>query len=109
MCCCDIGDSPAFASTTFPRTRKPRKCEECSATIAPGERYSRLAQKWDERISVWVTCTDCHEWAEGLMRAQREDASCDCVGYCLGGLWECIGEFIRERYGYQDDEEEDAA
>jgi hypothetical protein len=48
-----------FNSTTYPRARKARKCDECGRPIAASERYSRTAAVWEGEFFTNVACRHC--------------------------------------------------
>jgi hypothetical protein len=48
-----------FNCTTYPRSRKPRRCDECSRPIAAGEHYSRTAAVWEGEWFTNVACRHC--------------------------------------------------
>lgn len=84
------GPDGGFYVGSHPRARKPHACYECHRTIAPGERYCRVASKWDGRIYVMATCLECEDIGNSL--------SCDGT-WIHGGLWEAIDE-IAEQIGF---------
>jgi hypothetical protein len=68
-CDCDSYDAepPEFCDITYPKAKKPHKCDECRGPIFVGEKYRRLAGKWEGEFMVLRECTACSElrqWAE---------------------------------------------
>ena len=110
MCNFDFYGECEFYSATFPRARRSHDCWECSHKIQPGERYARIAQKWEGSIDVNRVCLACHALGEELTEAQRRECQ-GHSGWELGRMWEYVAEFCREHLGYDpdDDEESEAA
>ena len=107
-CCIDVDSEPGFRA--FPTIRVARiehKCNECSAVIAPGERYesvkcldtySGAGRKWDTHKTCWFCLkvrNDYFEcgWYYGMLREDFEE----CNGWDYAGP---AGQFD------DDDEEE---
>jgi hypothetical protein len=68
-CDCDSYDaaSPEFCNITYPKAKKPHRCDECHGPIFVGEKYRRLAGKWEGEFMVLCECPACSElrqWAE---------------------------------------------
>lgn len=111
MCACD--DNPAQCSTTLVRTaRKAHRCYECSATIAPGERYRFTSGIWDGEPASFRWCADCASIAALCREVSRAEHAVYCARvnagrgpawdspdwfcFCYGELREAAAEFIRE-------------
>ncbi len=56
MCCSLDHDAADVFDCTRPVARKCWRCEECSATVQPGQRYVRIAVLYD---GSWATCRNC--------------------------------------------------
>lgn len=87
----DCDDYPQVYRSKVQRTRKERKCQECSRAIAVGEPYQNVFMVFDRDASAWITCQHC------LMAAQWLQENCG--GYLIGGVWEDIHDHIREYRG----------
>lgn len=85
-CACDY-DAPEFYCASTPTARKTHRCYECNGEIRPGERYERVAGKWDGRFDTFLTCERCFDirqwvtnnvpcvcWAHGNIREDAEYA-----------------------------------
>ena len=57
-CSCDY-DPPSFYSQFLRTARKAHKCEECSGSILPGEKYEYVAGMWDGYFNDFKTCERC--------------------------------------------------
>lgn len=51
--------SDGFASGRTVTAKKEHKCEECWRTIHPGEKYERLAGKWEGSFWNMKSCVHC--------------------------------------------------
>lgn len=71
-----------FNSST-PVARKAHRCQECGATIRPGERYSSYSGLWEGEWESGKNCWPCHE-AELYLFIQN--ASYADEGYTIGEL-----------------------
>lgn len=87
MCECIIGVGPEVSTETMPTARKQHVCEECGATIEPGEKYQLIKGLWEGTWETHKTCTFC---ASVRNRAGNEQPYAD-EGICFGNLWECVG------------------
>lgn len=108
--CTDYGyDPPDFVSRTFPISSRPRRCGECKAPIAPGERYQRVVTKWEGEILTMTDCGLCAAWARAFGDAMRRE--CDEASWEEGRMWATIAEFCSEHLGYspRNDTEQRAA
>ena len=77
------GDGSEFFEITEPKARKPHKCYECGIMINPGDRYERVAGKWEGEFATFETCLFCVE--------VRKVFSCgESVSY--GELWDSMIE-----------------
>lgn len=85
-CYCDY-DEPDFYARSVRKARKHHKCEECSGTVAPGEKYEHVAGCWDGYVSTMKTCERCYDirtwvknnvpcfcWAHGSMIDDAREA-----------------------------------
>jgi len=90
MCTCDY-DKPSFFSEVHHTARKTHRCSECGRHIQPGERYAKVAGKWDGRFGTFRRCSNC----ESVANALKDRLPCYCDMF--GGLWETISD------GYMDD------
>lgn len=57
-CYCDY-DPAEFYSAVIRTARKQHKCEECSGTIMPGDKYEAVIGKWEGYVSTFKTCSFC--------------------------------------------------
>lgn len=89
MCMADYNDDPATVySSKECRSRKDRKCDECSRKIAIGERYQNTFMVYDGRGSTWITCEHCVVGMRWLAD--------NCGGFLHGAVWEDVHEHVRE-------------
>lgn len=91
-CACvyiDSHDGPEFCRNTILRARKEHKCYECGDTIKPGEEYEYTAGRWEGYFDAFHICLDCV--------SVRDSFFCD--GYEYGGIWEYLGEHLRNLQG----------
>lgn len=65
--------SDVFFSATYPKARKPHRCDQCSRTIEPREIYRRQGMVWDGRMSSSIMCLQCEAFAEVLYKAGFEN------------------------------------
>jgi hypothetical protein len=98
MCYCDA-ETASFQSTTYPRSAKERHCYECESLIPVGERYARVAGKWDYRVESYAMCLGCDAWGDALSVAQRRECGEAC--WQLGAMWSAVVEFCEEHLGYR--------
>jgi len=91
-CYCDYGDPPAFYAASQPRARKRYACYECGGAILPGERYERVAAKWDKHIDVIHTCERCYD----LRVWTKNNVPCLCIMH--GNMDEEIKNAIEYAY-----------
>lgn len=84
-CYCDYG-VPDFYTKSRPIARKKHKCDECGSTIWPGDRYEKVAGKWDE-FQTFKTCVHCLAVRDVL------EANMECFCWSHGGFWEEINEW----------------
>ena len=97
MCYCDV-ETASFQTTTYPRSMKERSCYECESVIRVGERYARVAGKWDLRVDSYTMCVGCYAWGDALAVAQRRECGESC--WLLGAMWTSVAEFCAEHLGY---------
>jgi hypothetical protein len=97
MCYCDA-EQASFQSTTFPRSAKARSCYECRSLIHAGQRYARVAGKWDYRVESYVICLDCDAWGDAFAAAMR--GACGEACWPIGEMWSSVREFCSEHLGY---------
>lgn len=57
-CWCDF-EPAAFYCRTELKAVKEHTCTECGSAIQPGEKYERVAGKWDGSFSSFKTCPRC--------------------------------------------------
>lgn len=98
MCTCDLEDTCDFSTTDTMKARKPHRCYECGDAIQPGDRYVRVAGKWEGDFATFTRCLTCSAWMQALFAAQKH--ACGCSGVEFGGLWSSIREFTEEHLGY---------
>jgi len=85
-CFCDY-DSPEWWHSKIHCARKSHRCEECGATIKPGEQYEYVAGKWEGHLDEFKTCLRCLEirryvtdmvpcfcWVHGNLHNDAKDA-----------------------------------
>lgn len=90
-CYCDY-DPPEFHSVTTPKARRQRHCDECGGLILPGDRYERVAGKWDGAFDTFDICEHCRDLRVWLT------ISLPCFRACwaYGSMFEEAVEIIRE-------------
>jgi hypothetical protein len=91
--CFDIDGYAEFAAERVSVARKPHRCDECRAEIAPGEAYRCCSGKFDGHFFTHKVCRRCeydlvrvveHELAEGCRWGESWPP--------LGGLVEHLDE-----------------
>jgi hypothetical protein len=83
---CDFGDASVSLGATWPRARKPHRCDACRETIKPGEKYRREGHVLDGGMWTSMHCHRCWRIVEALFVARpREviDFDLNC-----GEVWE---------------------
>jgi|HubBroStandDraft_1064217.scaffolds.fasta_scaffold02120_24 hypothetical protein len=88
MCMVDYGDRPEFYRTAMRRSRRPRRCEECSRSIAVGEEYQNAFMVYNGFGSTFFTCCHCIIGMRWLAN--------NCGGFVHGVVWEDLEEHITE-------------
>lgn len=76
----------ALESFTHPVARKAHRCDQCSRSISPGERYHRweAASDYSDGIETTKTCDHCHRLARDLWAADvrgEDDYGSECYVY----------------------------
>lgn len=97
MCYCE-GEPAEFQTEWTPVARVERDCHECGGVIRKGERYVRLAGKWEGEFDTHVRCGDCDAWSKAFVVAMRRECGSAC--WTLRSLWGDIAEFCREHLFY---------
>lgn len=105
-CYCDY-DAPEFWSQSRPKATKEHRCYECRGIIKPGDRYERVAGKWEGDFSTFKTCERCCDlrqwvknnvpcfcWYHGDMLSDAEDAVNDAAS-------RAPSETVGLRFGFQ--------
>lgn len=72
------GDEASFFSEKWVTARKPHLCAECKLPIAKGEKYRRVAGKWEGDLDTFHFCASCEDIAHEFMDGAR----------CFGILWD---------------------
>jgi hypothetical protein len=91
---CRIDDAEGswdVSSSTTHVARKEHRCDECSRTISPGERYRATFYVFDGSADTHKLCRHCQIAADWLTH--------NCNGYLLGEIGEDIAEHAREYPG----------
>jgi hypothetical protein len=57
---------PSFSSVRNPRSRRLRRCCECSGPILIGEVYERTSGVWSGSFEEFIVCAQCVEWRNSL-------------------------------------------
>ena len=107
MCRVDDYDPPQFSCSTTPVARKEHSCEECNGKIRRGERYIRVAGKYDGEMYAYALCETCKAWGDAYHVAQRQHCKGESWSWELGRMWEDICEFVEEHLGYNPERELD--
>jgi hypothetical protein len=77
------GEPVEFSNSEVVTARKPHRCDECRATIHPGQKYERYTSKYDGDISTTKSCSKCIKLRELIYkRADHSEESAPFVG-CL--------------------------
>lgn len=86
----DDFEPPEFFNEVIHTARKQHQCCECPNKIEPGERYERVAGKWDGEFCEFKTCLPC-----AALRNKLQDQ-----GYAsaFGGLQEAYQEALRDDF-----------
>jgi len=90
-------DGPEFCNEREVVARKQHYCCECGETIEPGQRYERVAGKWNGGIETYCTCLTC----------QRIRLDYCPGGWWYGGLRETISECLGIDYLEADDDDDE--
>lgn len=101
-CGCDY-DAPTVYTVRQPKARKAHTCDECGATINPGEIYEYVSGVWEGRFNTFSTCglcLDLRQWVQnqvpclcvvhGNQDAQNREAIIAATERApgeTGGLW----------------------
>lgn len=89
-CYCDY-DPPAWITTReIKAARKPHRCDECGAHIAPGDPYEYVCGKWNGYVDRFHTCRLCRELRQWAM------ISVPCFCWAYGNLHDDVREMVRE-------------
>ena len=72
-CFCDY-ERPEFYDKACHVARRTHQCAECGRRISPGERYERVAGKWDGDVLVFRTCCRCAALRDHI----KAHVSCFC-------------------------------
>lgn len=64
---CDGHDYPTVYREKIVRSRKPRRCCECSMPIAIGDRYENVFGVWDGNANTYSTCLACADLREAMV------------------------------------------
>lgn len=86
-CYCDY-DQPEFCNISTVKARKEHKCEECRATIQPGDKYKRTVGKWEGDLLTFATCGLCDELQ------QWASISVPCFCWAYGELHEEVRDMV---------------
>ncbi len=91
-CSSDHDYYPDFFVEEWPVAKKEHKCCECGEAIKPGQKYHKVAGKWEGDFSTYKTCMPCHNIREHYCPH----------GYVFGELAEqisnCLEFDYRKRY-----------
>lgn len=85
-CSCDCGDTPEFYEETYPVAKKRHQCCECREVINPGEKYERVAGKWEGDFLTFKTCMTCvnirdHYCPHGSIFGELAEQISNCLGF----------------------------
>lgn len=81
----DWDGSNEFSRVKIVKAAKEHRCSECDKIIARGEKYERVAGKFDGEMWSEKTCLVCAEIADAFY----------CEGRMYGGLlWESMEEVV---------------
>lgn len=86
-CYCD-GEPADVVRHEVRRARKPHRCYECCAAIAPGERYEYTGMVYEGTADSFSTCLRCVDLREALAKV------CQC--WSFGAVRDCAREHMRE-------------
>lgn len=104
MCGCEDYDAPSVYSARVSRSRKDRKCSECSRSIARGQIYVAIKGCWDGEWSHFDECLRC----DAMRQAWHDTEGCwpshgallDDVLECLRGEARPVAEDDDEQHEY---------
>lgn len=78
--------TPQFYQAIERKARKAHECCECTAKIAPGEKYVYIAGKWDGDIQVYKqhllccqACEDIRAFSECIPFGSLKEYNDECV------------------------------
>jgi len=92
MCCTDY-DVPEFFQSTWHTARKEHRCCECRQPITVGQRYERIAGKWEGQFDTFSTCEKCADLRDSL-----NDVTCPAIGNLVETYTEYLIEIGASRY-----------
>lgn len=88
-CYCDYDPVDAYWASR-PIARKSHRCDECSRTIQPGERYERVRGIWSGFPAVFKTCVWC------LAARDLVTSSLQCFCWSHQSLTEDISNVLQD-------------
>lgn len=85
-CSCDSDNYPEFYVEEYPISRKEHECCECGELIKKGQKYQKVAGKWDGDFQTYKTCMTCVKIRDtycpnGSYFTGLADLICDCLGF----------------------------
>ncbi len=88
MCSNDYYDVASVYCQTLRKARKEHTCSECNRIIRKQEEYCNVFGVWDNRVSIFKTCSHCLKPQEWLRK--------ECGGFAHGNLQNEILEHAEE-------------
>jgi hypothetical protein len=97
-CYCDYSSPDFYSVKNVLSARKAHRCLECKGKIDAGEKYERVAGKWDGNFSTAKTCAHCVELRDYVLA----HVPCFCWYHTdlLNGAIDCARDFNSEAPGF---------
>lgn len=103
MCGCEDYDGPSVYHARMRRARVPRRCDECGATISPGELYVAISGCWE---AEWQSFSDCRK-CDALRQAWHDTEGCwPSHGNLRDDVLGCLTDIRRWPPSEREDEDE---
>lgn len=90
MCEISLDDPAEVWCVTWRKARKPHRCDTCSAPIAPGARYQRVAWVHDRTAYAEKSCASC-AWVAEEYRKEHG------VVWHPSQMWYAVDDCARKR------------
>ena len=89
VCVCIDNDYCTVLSSSTPKARKQHFCQECRSTINIDEKYEKVTEIYEGKITTHKTCLNCVSIRDVFFSD----------GYFYGNIIEAMEEHVFECYG----------